>query len=64
GCCGPAGVAGAAELADDGGSPLCASAAAMSQPSNETASKAPRTQCRIADGVIVLLIPGVTATPP
>src|SRR6516165_12156092 len=62
-CCGPVDVAGAAEGADDGGSPLCASAAEMPA-SNEPASKAPRTWPRIADAAVLLVLTGVTATPP
>src|SRR5262249_21188641 len=69
-CCGPAESAGAAELADDGGAPVCASATAESQASNDSASKAPRTRSRPADAIglsalpVLLLCPGVTATPP
>src|SRR6516162_4608714 len=62
-CCGPADVAGAAEGADDGSSPLCASAAEP-QASNDTASQAPRKWPRIADAAVLLLLTGVTATPP
>jgi hypothetical protein len=62
--CGPPGVAGAAaELADDGGSPLCASAAPDAQAS-DNASKAPQTQARVAFTTRLLVLPGVTATPP
>src|SRR5690348_12177511 len=61
--CGPADVGGAAEPADDGGSPLCASAVAQPQASNDTASKAPRTRSPIADVAVLLLLARVTATP-
>src|SRR5262245_1695439 len=65
-CCGPAAdVAGPMEPAGDGGSLLCAiTAAAKLQASNDSASKAPRMQCRAAGTVMLLLLPGVTATPP
>src|SRR5262249_30757317 len=64
-CCGPADVAGPMEPAGDGGSLVCAStAAAKLQASNDSASKAPRTQRRAAGTVMLLLLPGVTATPP
>src|SRR6516165_10454462 len=61
-CCGPAGPAGAA--ADDDGAPLCASAAAESQASNNIASKAPQIRSRVAKAAILLLDPDVTAAPP
>src|SRR6516165_5198949 len=63
-CCGPAGAAGAAVVADDRGAPLCASADAKSQASNDIASKAPQTRSRVAKVAVLLLDPGVTAAPP
>jgi hypothetical protein len=63
-CCGTAGVAGAALVgADAGGELLCASAIPQAQ-ANDSASKAPQAQSRFLRTDLLVLLSGVTATPP
>jgi len=66
-CCGPADAGDAAEpaveLAGDGGPPLCARASPDAQASANATSIEPRTQSRVTESLILLLLPDVTVAP-